>query len=80
MNKKMIVADETTVRHAAHYLGGNNGHDLTQWTYAQDQRLPVPANVPRDAEYHVGFIKDGVQHWVYHRRAKFSPGKCDRCK
>lgn len=69
------------VPHAAHYSFRHDGggHDLEQWTFA----APVnkrPDDVPRDAEYHSGFRdSDGVQHWVYVRRAELSPGTCERC-
>lgn len=54
------------------------GHDLEIWTYEQEERLPVPALVPRDAEYHCGhsrYLAGGqrVQSWDYVRRASRSP-------
>lgn len=68
------------IPHAAHYAYNHpaGGHDLEQWTFA----APVnkrPEDVPRDAEYHSGFVKDGVQYWVYVRTAPLSPGGCKRC-
>jgi hypothetical protein len=60
--------------HAAH-TGSTGGWDIVNWVYAQEARLPVPAGVPRDAEYHHGYV-NGVQHWVYTTRATFSPGRC----
>lgn len=65
------------IQHAAHY--GNGGHDLDTWTYAQPERLPCPASVPRDAQYRSGFLRNGVQHWIYVRIAPLSDGTCVRC-
>lgn len=68
------------VNHAAHY--GNvayYGHDLEEWTYAQAARLPRPDGIPSDAKYHVGFVDNGIQHWVYTRIAPMS-GPCKRCE
>jgi len=72
------MSDYKRVPHAAHYHGGGRGHDIEQWTFAS----PVnkrPDDVPRDAQYHCGFVKDGEQHWIYVRRAELSPGTCSRC-
>lgn len=66
--------------HAAHYAGlPGRGHDLEGYTYAQPTRLPVPAGVPSDAEYHHGFVESGVQRWTYVRRAPLSDVECAVC-
>jgi hypothetical protein len=66
--------------HAAHYAYDHpkRGHDLERWSYAQERRLPVPVGVPRNAEYHSGFMRDGMQHWTYVRTAPLT-GSCAFC-
>lgn len=65
----------TRAKHAAHYHGLATGHDLETWTFAGPVNVRHP-EIPAGAEYHHGFLRDGVQHWVYARRAPFSPGRC----
>lgn len=77
--KAAAVVEYKRVPHAAHYTDGRSGgHDLEQWTFVAPTNRR-PDNVPQGAEYHSGFMKDGVQHWVYVRRAELSPGTCARC-
>lgn len=72
------------VQHAGHYAYDakhpkyGRGHDLETWTYAQSMRLPVPAIIPSDAEFHHGFLANGVQYWVNTRRAPMT-GTCVDC-
>lgn len=83
-----IVVSGTTYRrskHAAHYEGG--GHDLESWTVPSNTRTPAEArtfagsDLPRDAEYHHGFVSpDGVQHWVFVRTAPLTGDDCERCR
>ena len=70
--------------HATHYQGGG-GHDLEQWDVIGE--LPrghggnrvAPSDVPRNAEYHSGYLDDAkVQHWLFVRRAPLT-GSCSRC-
>lgn len=66
-------------RHAAH-TGPGAGWDLDRWDYAAPATLSVPEGIPADAEYHHGYLDtEGVQHWVYYRRAPFSSGRCVFC-
>lgn len=74
----MTTVTRKRIPHAAHYYGGG-GHDLEEFVYAQPKRGPVPPEVPTDAEYQCGFIHDGVQHWVWTRRAPLSPERCRLC-
>lgn len=72
------------IEHAGHYGRGIDGivcgHDLEQWDVAAPVRPLRPDGVPVDAEYHSGYVKDGVQHWLFIRVAALSPGECDWCK
>lgn len=63
------------IPHAAHY-GNGSGHDLEQWDVTTPAEIEA---LPRDAEYHSGYVQHGRQHWLYVRRAPLSPGKCPRC-
>ncbi len=68
--------------HAAHYGYGHpaKGHDLESWDVVQLLwESPRPDGVPADAVKNHGYVKDGVQHFVYVRRAPLSAGGCDRC-
>ena len=75
---------ETRIKHAAHYMGSNNGHDLLQWDVAGSNwrpGQPCPVGVPNEAHYHVGYIdRAGEQHWVFNRVVRMSDGTCERCK
>lgn len=71
------------IPHAAHYAYSHPamGHDLEEWDIT-DSGTIVPHRVdgvPEDAHYSHGYVRDGVQHWIYTRRAPLSPGQCDRC-
>ena len=76
------------IHHAAHYEAPPSkfGHDLEQWDVVGDlsrgQRTgdPVaPSVVPCDAEYHSGYLDNGmVQHHVFVRRAPLT-GSCHHC-
>jgi hypothetical protein len=73
------------IKHAGHYgreegSGVMRGHDLEQWDVAAETRPLNPAGVPRDAEYHSGYVEGGVQHWLFTRKAPFSPDECERCE
>lgn len=65
-------------KHAAHYMGGIGGHDLEISTFAAPVRVR-PEGLHPDAEYHSGYVADGVQHWVYTRKLPLSPGRCAYC-
>lgn len=72
-------------RHAAH-TGNGGGWDLDVWDVVgvrrpeEARRELWAAHLPRDAEYHSGYLdKQGVQHWVFVRRAPLSPGRCPTC-
>jgi hypothetical protein len=74
-------------QHAAHYMFGDLriGHDLESWTVASNTRTPADARtfagaeLPCDAEYHHGFVSNGVQHWVFVRIAPLTGDLCARC-
>ena len=67
-------------RHAAHYAYTKNaGHDLEVSTFASPKNERHPALHP-DAVYQCGFVRGGVQHWVYVRRLPLSPGTCRLCE
>jgi hypothetical protein len=75
------------VQHAAHYGYSHpaKGHDLEQWDVVAELARGVrsghpvaPAEVPADAEYHSGYRRDGVQHWIFVRRAPLT-GSCPHC-
>ena len=74
------------IPHAAHYPPGHplKGHDLEQWDVASP-RKPTPteltaAMVPCTARYHSGYVKDGVQHWVFVCEAPLTAGHaCGAC-
>lgn len=71
------------VHHAAHYGPGCGGHDLEEWSapVAPGKRPgDRPEGVPADAEWHVGFIREGVQWTTWIRVAPFGEGYCDRCR
>jgi hypothetical protein len=84
----MVTVTYRRAKHAAHYDYSHpaKGHDLEQWDVAGD--LPheprtgnpiAPPEVPRDAEYHSGYLaRDGVQHWLFVRTAPLT-GTCVRC-
>lgn len=67
------------IHHAAH-TGRGAGWDLEEWTAQVDRRDPRPAEIPADAKYHSGFLRDGVQHSVYVRRAPLGEGPCSQCE
>lgn len=75
---------ESTVRHAAHYLGGG-GHDLEQWDVSGTAWRPYSLvverpDVPSSASYAYGYIdKNGEQHWVFTRVCPLDAGTCERC-
>lgn len=83
--REVPAVEYRRIPHAAHYhvvnhLLGTAGHDLEQWDYAQPARLPRPEGVAADAQYHSGFVRDGVQHWTYVRRAPLSADfDCAHC-
>jgi len=79
---EVTVVEYSREPHAAHYgryAGERKGHDLERWTFASPINAR-PIGVPANTEYHVGFLRDGVQHWVYVRIAPLSAGTCPRCK
>jgi hypothetical protein len=74
----MTTLTVTRETHAAHYAYVGGGHDLEWFTFPSPRNVRHP-ELPSDAEYHSGFLKDGVQHWSYIRKLPLSPGKCPRC-
>lgn len=65
-------------KHAAHYMGGIGGHDLEVYTFAAPTNVR-PSDMHPDAEYHSGYVSQGVQHWTYTRKLPLSPGRCPLC-
>lgn len=82
-NPEPRLVTHDVVRHAAHSLTGPGGHDLARWVVrhpSQPNREQLRAlGVPDGAEYHVGYVHLGAQHWVYVERRPMSPGSCERC-
>lgn len=75
-------------RHAAHYDHDHpaKGHDLFWWDFAAPTRprvapgAPYPG-VPHGAEYHSGYLENGVQRWRFVALAPFSQDHtCVRCR
>ncbi len=76
----MVTVEAGRERHAAHYAGKNGGgHDLEWWVYPQAERHPVPEQIPANAEWNVGFLRNGIQYWKYIRVAPLSEGTCRLC-
>lgn len=73
------------VAHAAHYahVDARKGHDLETWTVraqtVAEARELAGSELPRDAEYHCGYLDGGQQFWIFVRRAPLSAGHCPRC-
>jgi hypothetical protein len=65
-------------KHAGHYAGGG-GHDLESWDVVSPTRFHRDG-VPNDAEYHSGYLKDGIQYWRFVRCAPLSEGTCAMCE
>lgn len=77
------MADVTYTReaHAAHDMfSGKVLHDLECWDCVlPTYNAPRPCGVPSDAERDFGYVRDGVQHVVFRRRAP-ATGHCSSCK
>ncbi len=71
------------IKHAAHYAGTSDGHDLEQWDVSGIDWRPGqrnPSGIGANAEYAYGYIdKIGGQHWMFTRVAPLSPGRCAHC-
>lgn len=71
------------IRHAARYGRPGTGHDLEQWDVeggVMRDGVPPRPGIPITAEYHHGYVREGMQHWVFTRRAPFGEGTCERCE
>lgn len=69
------------VVHAAHY-SSRGGHDLERWDVTSVEPTRTDTLVPDDAECSHGYLtSDGVQHWVFQRRAPLSDHpECATCR
>lgn len=70
----------TRIKHAAH-TGPNSGWDLEQIIVKSELRPSISAmDLPPGFEYHSGFRDASkAQHWIFYRRAEFSPDRCPNC-
>jgi hypothetical protein len=73
-----LTAAYSRERHAAHTsTTPPTGWDLERWDVTSPT---LPTSPVAGAEYHCGYVdRDGVQHWIFTRRAPLSDGTCVWC-
>lgn len=65
------------IKHAAHTANGG-GWDLEQIDVQAESRFEL--DLPNGFAYHSGYRDaEGLQHWLFTRKAPMSEGKCGRC-